>query len=94
MDGLFVTGTIALRPSWRQKDATEAQSRIREVNSGLMAVKADCLQRWLDGLDNNNEQNEYYLTDIVARAVADGITVKPVVAEANIEILGIIPACN
>ena len=71
------------------KDATEAQSRIREVNSGLMAVKADCLQRWLDGLDNNNEQNEYYLTDIVARAVADGITVKPVVAEANIEILGI-----
>ena len=71
------------------KDATEAQSRIREVNSGLMAVKADCLKRWLDGLDNNNEQNEYYLTDIVARAVADGITVKPVVAEANIEILGI-----
>lgn len=70
-------------------DASAEQSRIQEVNSGLMAVKAAWLKRWLDGLDNNNQQHEYYLTDIVARAVADGISIKPVIAESAIETLGV-----
>ena len=59
------------------KDASEAQRAIREIYSGIMAVPARLLKGWLAQLDNRNAQNEYYLTDIVKFAVADGV---PVVA--------------
>jgi bifunctional UDP-N-acetylglucosamine pyrophosphorylase/glucosamine-1-phosphate N-acetyltransferase len=59
------------------KDASEAQRAIREVYSGIMAVPARWLKPWLARLDNRNAQQEYYLTDIVKFAVADGV---PVVA--------------
>ena len=59
------------------KDATEAQREIREIYSGIMAVPAARLRTWLARLDNRNAQAEYYLTDIVKMAVADGV---PVVA--------------
>ncbi len=59
------------------KDATEAQRQITEVYSGIMAVPAAQLKKWLSRLDNKNAQGEYYLTDIVKFAVADGV---PVVA--------------
>ena len=55
-----------------QKDANEAQKLIKEVYSGIMAVPAKLLKGWLARLDNKNAQNEYYLTDIVKFAVADG----------------------
>jgi bifunctional UDP-N-acetylglucosamine pyrophosphorylase / glucosamine-1-phosphate N-acetyltransferase len=58
-----------------QKDANEAQKLINEVYSGIMAVPALLLKGWLSRLDNKNAQNEYYLTDIVKFAVADGVTV-------------------
>jgi bifunctional UDP-N-acetylglucosamine pyrophosphorylase / glucosamine-1-phosphate N-acetyltransferase len=57
------------------KDATEAQRQITEIYSGIMAVPAAQLKRWLARLDNRNAQNEYYLTDIVKFAVADGVPV-------------------
>ncbi len=57
------------------KDASEAQRRITEVYSGIMAVPAAQLKRWLARLDNQNAQGEYYLTDIVKLAVADGAAV-------------------
>jgi bifunctional UDP-N-acetylglucosamine pyrophosphorylase/glucosamine-1-phosphate N-acetyltransferase len=57
------------------KDATEEQKKIREINTGIMAVKAAHLQKWLPQLKNNNAQGEYYLTDIIAMAKADGITI-------------------
>ncbi|MEY4694144.1 MAG: Bifunctional protein GlmU [Pseudomonadota bacterium] len=60
-----------------QKDATEAQRQIQEVYSGIMAVPAKLLKAWLARLDNKNAQGEYYLTDVVKMAVADGV---PVVA--------------
>lgn len=60
-----------------QKDATEAQRAVREVYSGVMAVPARQLKTWLARLDNRNAQGEYYLTDIVGFATADGV---PVVA--------------
>jgi bifunctional UDP-N-acetylglucosamine pyrophosphorylase / glucosamine-1-phosphate N-acetyltransferase len=60
-----------------QKDASDAQRAIREVYSGVMAVPARWLKAWLARLDNRNAQGEYYLTDIVKFAVADGV---PVVA--------------
>ncbi len=58
-----------------QKDASEAERAITEIYSGIMAVPARHLTRWLGKLDNNNAQGEYYLTDIVAMAVADGVPV-------------------
>lgn len=58
-----------------QKDATDAERAITEVYSGIMAVPAQRLAQWLARLNNNNAQGEYYLTDIVAMAVADGVQV-------------------
>ena len=72
-----------------EKDATEEQKRIFEINTGFMVVKADLLKRWVNSLGNDNKQNEYYLTDIVAKAVADEINIAPVLAESNIEVKGI-----
>ncbi|MEY3992562.1 MAG: hypothetical protein RIS04_1325, partial [Pseudomonadota bacterium] len=60
-----------------QKDASDEQRRIREVYSGIMAVPARLLKPWLAKLDNHNAQQEFYLTDVVKFAVADGV---PVVA--------------
>jgi len=58
-----------------QKDATPEQRRITEVYSGIMAVPAVALKKWLARLDNQNAQGEFYLTDIVKFAVADGLPV-------------------
>ncbi len=57
------------------KDASEVQRQIHEIYSGIMAVPTALLRRWLARLDNHNAQNEYYLTDIVKFAVADGVAV-------------------
>lgn len=59
------------------KDASKLERTITEIYSGIMAVPAVHLKRWLARLDNKNAQGEYYLTDIVKFAVADGV---PVVA--------------
>jgi bifunctional UDP-N-acetylglucosamine pyrophosphorylase / glucosamine-1-phosphate N-acetyltransferase len=59
------------------KDATQAQQQIREIYSGIMAVPTQLLKGWLARLGNDNAQGEYYLTDVVKFAVADGV---PVVA--------------
>ncbi|WCM94069.1 bifunctional UDP-N-acetylglucosamine diphosphorylase/glucosamine-1-phosphate N-acetyltransferase GlmU [Acidovorax sp. NCPPB 2350] len=70
-------GAGAVRGIVEHKDASEAQRAIDEVYSGIMAVPAPLLAGWLARLTNDNAQGEYYLTDIVAMAVADGV---PVVA--------------
>ena len=57
------------------KDATEAQRAIGEIYSGIMAVPTRLLRGWLARLDNRNAQAEYYLTDVVKFAVADGLSV-------------------
>ncbi|MBW4935009.1 bifunctional UDP-N-acetylglucosamine diphosphorylase/glucosamine-1-phosphate N-acetyltransferase GlmU [Marinobacter sp. F4206] len=58
-----------------QKDATEAQRAIHEVNTGILAVSAKHLKAWLPALSNANAQGEYYLTDIIAMAVDNGLTI-------------------
>ncbi len=58
-----------------QKDATEDQLLIREVNTGILLAPTRDLRRWLAALRTDNAQGEYYLTDIVGMAVADGIAV-------------------
>ncbi|HET8849416.1 MAG TPA: bifunctional UDP-N-acetylglucosamine diphosphorylase/glucosamine-1-phosphate N-acetyltransferase GlmU [Marinobacter sp.] len=58
-----------------QKDASAGQQAIREVNTGILAVSARHLKRWLPTLSNSNAQGEYYLTDIIALSVSERITV-------------------
>ena len=72
-----------------QKDASAEQQAINEINTGVMVCPADKLRRWLDDLDNDNAQGEYYLTDVIAMAVADGINVHGVRADNWTEVMGI-----
>jgi bifunctional UDP-N-acetylglucosamine pyrophosphorylase/glucosamine-1-phosphate N-acetyltransferase len=58
-----------------QKDASEEQLEIHEGNTGILACAADKLRTWLKRLDNGNAQGEFYLTDVIALAVQDGIAV-------------------
>ena len=72
-----------------QKDASEEQRAIREVNTGIMVVPPGKLKTWLSSLSNDNAQKEYYLTDIVARAVADDVRVVSAQPSAVWETLGV-----
>ncbi|OWW20772.1 bifunctional UDP-N-acetylglucosamine diphosphorylase/glucosamine-1-phosphate N-acetyltransferase GlmU [Noviherbaspirillum denitrificans] len=72
-----------------QKDASEQQRAIREVNTGIMVAPTPQLKKWLATLSNDNAQKEYYLTDIVARAVADGVPVVSAQPSAVWETLGV-----
>jgi bifunctional UDP-N-acetylglucosamine pyrophosphorylase/glucosamine-1-phosphate N-acetyltransferase len=75
--GRIVRQGEAVQAIVEHKDATEAQRQIQEVYSGIMAVPARLLKGWLGRIDNQNVQGEYYLTDVVKLAVAEGV---PVVA--------------
>ena len=75
--GRIVRKGEAVQAIVEHKDASEAQRQIQEVYSGIMAVPARLLKGWLGRIDNQNAQGEYYLTDVVKLAVADGV---PVVA--------------
>ena len=72
-----------------QKDANRKELAIREVNTGLMALSARHLRRWLGALRNDNAQGEYYLTDVVVAAVKEGLKVNAVIAPTVSEVLGI-----
>ena len=71
------------------KDADEVIRAITEVNTGIMAVPTPALRRWLGALSNDNAQREYYLTDIVAQAVAEGVPVVSAQPGAVWETLGV-----
>ncbi len=72
-----------------EKDASEDQRKICEVNTGFMVVNGKKLKEWVNALKNENKQNEYYLTDIVELAVKDGVNVTSVIADSPIEVQGI-----
>jgi bifunctional UDP-N-acetylglucosamine pyrophosphorylase/glucosamine-1-phosphate N-acetyltransferase len=72
-----------------QKDATARERKIREGNTGVMAVPVKWLRRWLGKLKNSNAQGEYYLTDIIAMAVRDKVAIAPLVSPTMAEVLGI-----
>ena len=72
-----------------EKDASEELKKISEVNTGILAVKADLLKNWLSQLDNNNAQQEYYLTDVIAMAVKDGYTVETTQPDNEHEVMGV-----
>ena len=72
-----------------EKDATDDIKKIHEVNTGILAVKANLLKNWLNKLDNNNAQKEFYLTDVIAMAVKDNFTVHTTQPENEFEVMGI-----
>jgi len=72
-----------------QKDATPEQQALHEINTGIMTTSAAHLQVWLPRLKSHNAQSEYYLTDIVAMAVADGYSVGGVLAHSQEEVRGV-----
>lgn len=72
-----------------EKDATPEERAINEINSGIMCIPTGRLKMWLATLENKNAQGEYYLTDIVARAVADGVEVVSAHPAAEWEVLGV-----
>jgi len=72
-----------------QKDASDAERAISEINTGILVAPTARLKAWLATLSNDNAQGEYYLTDIVARAVADGVPVVAAQPDAAWETLGV-----
>jgi bifunctional UDP-N-acetylglucosamine pyrophosphorylase/glucosamine-1-phosphate N-acetyltransferase len=70
------------------KDASAEQRRINEGNTGILAVPGKHLSDWLGRLSNSNAQGEYYLTDVIAMAVADGLVVATEQAADELEVLG------
>jgi len=72
-----------------EKDTTDQQKKIKEGNTGILATNAGNLKRWLSRLNNNNAQGEFYLTDIIAMAVSEGIPIKTSQPETVDEVLGI-----
>ncbi len=78
-----VTGIV------EQKDATPEQLGIREINTGFMAADATALKRWVAQLGNSNAQGEYYLTDVIALAASEGVTINTVEPQDLAEIMGV-----
>jgi bifunctional UDP-N-acetylglucosamine pyrophosphorylase/glucosamine-1-phosphate N-acetyltransferase len=72
-----------------EKDASAQQKAIREVNTGIMVLPRKRQAAWLAGLQNDNAQGEYYLTDVVRMAIADGVPVVGVQTQAQWETLGV-----
>lgn len=72
-----------------QKDASASERALKEINTGFVAAPAARLRRWVAALDNNNAQGEFYLTDVIARAVTEGTSVRGVMADDITEVLGI-----
>ena len=76
------------------KDATEEQRQINEINTGFLSTHSQNLRHWLPKLANHNAQGEYYLTDIVATAVADHCPVIGVIAHSAEETQGVNDRCE
>jgi len=72
-----------------ERDATEDERRITEVNTGILVAPTALLKRWLEGLSDNNAQREYYLPDVIAQAVREGMRVAAVTAEDVNETQGV-----
>ncbi len=72
-----------------EKDATDEQRQVNEINTGMMTVKADRLKTWLENLSNDNAQGEYYLTDVIEMATSEGVRVNSVSPESVLETQGV-----
>ena len=71
------------------KDASEAEKSVKEINTGIIAADSKALKNWLSKLDNNNAQNEFYLTDVIAMAAKDGVSIASYQSQDVVETLGV-----
>jgi len=81
--------TRAIESIIEQKDADQAQLAVKEINTGIMMIPNHFLQKWLPNLNNNNSQNEYYLTDVIKMAVDSGVPVVSSQPNKQWEVLGV-----
>ncbi|MFM1759256.1 MAG: hypothetical protein RLY75_526, partial [Pseudomonadota bacterium] len=72
-----------------EKDASPAQKRIQEINTGIMVLPTKSLKKWLKSLRASNAQGEYYLTDVIAMAVKDGVPIRTSQADSEYETVGV-----
>ena len=72
-----------------EKDAKEHEKKVTEINTGMIAANAGLMKKWLTQLENNNAQGEFYLTDVIATAVKEGITVITAEPKNEFEIMGV-----
>ncbi|MBL7004507.1 MAG: bifunctional UDP-N-acetylglucosamine diphosphorylase/glucosamine-1-phosphate N-acetyltransferase GlmU, partial [Gammaproteobacteria bacterium] len=82
-DGQGVTGIV------EEKDASDEIRKITECNSGIMIIQGNAVENLLSQLDNNNQQKEYYLTDVVKHAVNASLKVKSTICPQPREVLGV-----
>ena len=87
--GRIVRDGGAVKRIVEEKDASAAERALREVNTGIMVLPTRHLARWLDGLRDDNAQREYYLTDVIAAAVSEGVPVRAVQPGSAWETLGV-----
>ncbi|OTG88640.1 bifunctional UDP-N-acetylglucosamine diphosphorylase/glucosamine-1-phosphate N-acetyltransferase GlmU [Acinetobacter sp. ANC 3813] len=87
--GRIVRNNGKIQAIIEHKDASEEQRKIKEFNTGIYCVSNAKLHEWLPKLSNDNAQGEYYLTDIVAMAIADGLEVASVEPERAFEVEGV-----
>ncbi|MCP3671985.1 MAG: UDP-N-acetylglucosamine diphosphorylase/glucosamine-1-phosphate N-acetyltransferase [Gammaproteobacteria bacterium] len=71
------------------KDASASELEIKEINTGILIAKSEALEGWLERVDNSNSQGEFYLTDVVELAVADGVCVQSSQPEDLDEVAGV-----
>ncbi len=79
----------SVREIVEEKDATPAQKRIPEINTGIMVLPTNALKKWLKALRANNAQGEYYLTDVIAMAVKEGVPIRTTQADDEFEVIGV-----
>ena len=79
----------SVREIVEEKDATPAQKAIKEINTGIMVLPTNALKRWLKALRSSNAQGEYYLTDVIAMAVKDGVPIRTTQADDEFETIGV-----
>jgi bifunctional UDP-N-acetylglucosamine pyrophosphorylase/glucosamine-1-phosphate N-acetyltransferase len=72
-----------------EKDASTAQKAIKEINTGIMVLPTNSLKKWLKALRASNAQGEYYLTDVIAMAVKDGVPIRTAQADNEYETIGV-----
>ena len=87
--GRIIREDGAVIKSVEERDATDSEKAIAEINTGVMCAPAEKLKSWLGQLSNDNSQGEYYLTDVLGMAVSDGVVVHGVKADNQAEIMGI-----
>jgi len=79
----------SVREIVEEKDATSAQKAIKEINTGIMVLPTNSLRKWLKALRSSNSQGEYYLTDVIAMAVKDGVPIRTTQADDEFETIGV-----